>query len=56
MAVGSTDLTDAVDGLVGCLDEEVEELHLVQHAERTALLTGPVVGQHDHDGVVEQIE
>ena len=53
VAVGTADVIDAGDGLVRRLDEEVEELHLVEHSERTALLTGSVVGEHDEQGVVE---
>ena len=47
VAVRAADLVDAVDRLVGRLEDEVEELHLVQDAERAALLAGAVVGEQD---------
>ena len=56
VAVGPADVVEAADGLVGRLHQEVEELHLVQHAERSALLAGPVVRQQEDQGVVELAE
>ena len=49
----TADVVDALDGLVGRLEDPVEELHLVHHPERAALLRRPVVGEHDEHGVVE---
>ena len=49
MRVGAADLVDTRNRFIRRLDEEVEELHLVQHAEGAALLARSVVGQqHDH--------
>ncbi len=56
VAVGAADVVDALDGLLGGLDEEVEELHLVHDAEGPTLLAGAVVGEHDDHGVVELAE
>ncbi len=53
VAVGTTDVVDPVDRLVGGLEDAVEELHLVHDAERAALLGRAVVGEHDEDRVVE---
>ena len=53
VAVGAADVVDARDGDVGRLEDAVEELHLVHHTERAALLAGPVVGEQDEDRVVE---
>ena len=47
VAVRAADVVDPVDRLVGRLEDAVEELHLVHHAEGPALLRGAVVGQHD---------
>ena len=56
VAVGPADVVDPLDGLVGCLQDHVEVLHLVHDAELATLLAGPVVGQqHDHR-VVEDAE
>ena len=52
----AADVVDLVDRLVGRLEDAVEELHLVHHAERATLLRGPVVGQHDEHRVVELTE
>ena len=49
------DVVEVVDRLLRRLEEEVEELHLVEHAERAALAAGAVVGEQDDDGVVEQL-
>ena len=38
VAVRAADVVDPLDGLVGRLEDPVEELHLVHHAERPALL------------------
>ena len=43
--VRPTDLFDAVNCLVGGLDQEIEELHLVEDPERSAFLTRTVVGE-----------
>ena len=56
MAVRSTDVIDALHGLLGCLEDAVEELHLVHHPVGPALLGGAVVGEHHEDGVVESAE
>ena len=53
VAVRAADVVDALDRLVGRLEDAVEELHLVHHAERAALLRGAVVGHHDSTRVVE---
>ena len=55
VAVRSADVVEAVDGLLGGLEHEVEELHLVEDTERAALAAGAVVGEEDDDGVVEQV-
>ena len=52
MRIRATDFWDAIDGFVGSFDHEVEELHLVQNAERPAFLTRSVVGHHHDDGVI----
>ncbi len=49
----AADVVDLVDHRVAVFEDAVEELHLVHHTERTALLRRAVVGQHDEDGVVE---
>ena len=41
------------DRLVGRLEDAVEELHLVEDAERPALLARAVVGEDEHERVVE---
>ncbi len=56
VAVRAADVVDALDGLVGRLEDPVEELHLVHDPERTALLRCAVVRQHDEHGVVELSE
>ena len=49
VAVRPADVVDAVDRLVGRLEDAVEELHLVQDAERSALLARAVVGEQQDD-------
>src|SRR5579863_3698195 len=56
VAVGSADVVEPRDCVVEILAHAVEITHLVQHAERTALLAGAVVRHHDEQRVVEQIE
>ncbi len=55
MAAGPTDLVEAPERVLRRLEEEVEELHLVEHTEGAAFAAGAVVGAHDEDGVVEQL-
>ncbi len=55
VAAWPADLVEVLERLLRRLEEEVEELHLVQHAERAALAAGAVVGEHDDDRVVEQL-
>ena len=56
VAVRAADVVDLVDRLVGGLEDAVEELHLVHHTERPALLGGAVVGEHHEHRVVELAE
>src|SRR5208337_1697519 len=56
VTVGSANIVEMTDRLVGCLDHEVEELPLVQDTERPALLTRAVVGEQEDQGVVELAE
>jgi hypothetical protein len=56
VTVGPADVVDAVDRFVGGLEDPVEELHLVHHPERTALLGRAVVREDDEHGVVELSE
>ena len=55
VAVRAADVVEVVDGLLRRLQQEVEELHLVEDAERAALLAGAVVGEQHDDRVVEQV-
>ena len=56
VAVRATDVVDPSDRFVGRLEDAVEELHLVHHAERAALLRRAVVGEDDQHRVVELAE
>jgi len=53
VAVGAADVVDAGDRFVWGLENPVEELHLVHHAERASLLRSAVVCQHEDHRVVE---
>ncbi len=56
VAVRPTDVIDALHGLLGRLEDAVEELHLMHHAVGPALLGRAVVGEDHEDGVVESAE
>ncbi len=56
VAVRATDVVDPLHRFVRRLEDAVEELHLVHHPVRPALLRGAVVGQDHHDRVVEPAE
>jgi hypothetical protein len=52
VAVRPADLVDAGNRLIRSLDHEVEELHLVQDAERSAFLARSIVCEEHEDRVV----
>ena len=56
MAVGSADVVEPRDRVVEILAHAVELAHLVEHAERAALLAGAIVRHHDEQRVVEQVQ
>ena len=56
MRVRTTDGFEMGDSFVRSLNHEVEELHLVEHAERAALLAGAIVGHDDEHCVVQLAE
>ena len=53
MTIGTPQIIEPFDGLIGVLFDTLEELHLVEYAAGSALLGGPVVGGDDDQGVVE---
>ncbi len=53
MRVRAADVVDPGDLVGHRLGDHVERPHRVDEPERATLLAGSVVGQHDHDGVVE---
>ena len=54
MTMWSTNFINTMNRLVGHFNHHVEELHLVKHAEWSALLGCSVIGkQYDHGVVIE---
>ncbi len=56
VAIRSADVVQTPDRRVEIFTHAVELAHLVEHAGRATLLAGAVVGHHDEQRVVEQVE
>ncbi len=56
VTIGAADIVEPPERGVEVFAHPVEVAHLIEHAERTALLARAVVGHHDQQRIVDQVK